>query len=67
LTARQLLSSAPREAWASRTGFVLASIGAAVGIGNIWRRGQRVLMLLVRFVIPAVLAVTLAMRAFHGM
>jgi len=37
LTPRQLLSSAPREAWASRTGFVLASIGAAVGIGNIWR------------------------------
>jgi NSS family neurotransmitter:Na+ symporter len=27
----------PREAWSSRAGFVLASIGAAVGIGNIWR------------------------------
>lgn len=25
------------EAWSSRPGFVLASIGAAVGIGNIWR------------------------------
>ena len=37
MTPQQLLSSAPREAWASHTGFVLASIGAAVGIGNIWR------------------------------
>jgi len=27
----------PREQWASRYGFVLASIGGAVGIGNIWR------------------------------
>ena len=26
-----------REAWSSRTGFVLASIGSAVGIGNLWR------------------------------
>ncbi len=26
-----------RELWASRYGFVLASIGGAVGIGNIWR------------------------------
>jgi hypothetical protein len=41
LTLRELLSPAPREvareAWSSRAGFVLASIGAAVGIGNIWR------------------------------
>jgi len=29
--------SIPREQWASRYGFVLASIGGAVGIGNIWR------------------------------
>jgi NSS family neurotransmitter:Na+ symporter len=27
----------PREQWASRYGFILASIGGAVGIGNIWR------------------------------
>ncbi|MEX1034728.1 MAG: sodium-dependent transporter [Sneathiella sp.] len=27
----------PREQWASRYGFVLASIGGAVGIGNLWR------------------------------
>lgn len=26
-----------REFWSSRTGFVLAAIGSAVGIGNIWR------------------------------
>jgi len=26
-----------REQWSSGPGFVLASIGSAVGIGNIWR------------------------------
>ena len=29
--------TAPQEHWSSGLGFVLASIGAAVGIGNIWR------------------------------
>ena len=29
--------NAPREQWASRYGFVLATVGGAVGIGNIWR------------------------------
>jgi NSS family neurotransmitter:Na+ symporter len=29
--------STPREQWGSRYGFVLATIGGAVGIGNIWR------------------------------
>jgi NSS family neurotransmitter:Na+ symporter len=28
---------APREHWASRAGFVLAAIGSAVGLGNMWR------------------------------
>ncbi|MDI9643454.1 MAG: sodium-dependent transporter [Archaeoglobaceae archaeon] len=26
-----------RESWASRAGFVLAAIGSAIGLGNIWR------------------------------
>jgi NSS family neurotransmitter:Na+ symporter len=27
----------PREQWASSTGFILATIGSAVGFRNIWR------------------------------
>lgn len=26
-----------REQWGSRAGFVLAAIGSAIGLGNIWR------------------------------
>jgi NSS family neurotransmitter:Na+ symporter len=26
-----------RETWATRTGFILAAVGSAVGLGNIWR------------------------------
>lgn len=26
-----------RESWASRTGFILAAVGSAVGLGNLWR------------------------------
>jgi NSS family neurotransmitter:Na+ symporter len=26
-----------RERWSSRTGFVMAAIGSAVGLGNMWR------------------------------
>ncbi len=29
--------AAPREHWSSRTGFVLAAVGSAVGLGNMWR------------------------------
>jgi NSS family neurotransmitter:Na+ symporter len=28
---------ADRETWATRVGFILASVGSAVGLGNIWR------------------------------
>lgn len=31
------MATAPREQWSSRTGFVLAAIGSAVGLGNMWR------------------------------
>lgn len=27
----------PRETWATRFGFILAAVGSAVGLGNIWR------------------------------
>jgi len=31
------MSNAPREQWTSRSGFVLAAVGSAVGLGNMWR------------------------------
>jgi NSS family neurotransmitter:Na+ symporter len=31
------MEPAPREQWASRMGFVLAAVGSAVGLGNMWR------------------------------
>ena len=31
------MATGPREQWRSRQGFILAAIGSAVGIGNIWR------------------------------
>jgi len=34
---RRLNGMSDREQWGSRSGFVLSTIGAAVGIGNIWR------------------------------
>ena len=27
----------PRERWRSRTSFIMAAIGSAVGLGNVWR------------------------------
>jgi neurotransmitter:Na+ symporter, NSS family len=29
--------NAPREQWGSRAGFILAAVGSAVGLGNMWR------------------------------
>ena len=34
--------SGKRDSWASRAGFVLACIGSAVGMGNIWLFPSRV-------------------------
>ncbi len=31
------MANAPREQWSSRAGFVLAAVGSAVGLGNMWR------------------------------
>jgi NSS family neurotransmitter:Na+ symporter len=31
------MAQAPREHWGSRTGFMMAAIGSAVGLGNMWR------------------------------
>jgi NSS family neurotransmitter:Na+ symporter len=31
------MSAAPREHWTSGTGFVMAAVGSAVGLGNMWR------------------------------
>ena len=31
------VSSSPHENWSSRIGFLMASIGSAVGLGNIWK------------------------------
>jgi NSS family neurotransmitter:Na+ symporter len=31
------VGEAPREHWASRAGFILAAVGSAVGLGNMWR------------------------------
>ena len=31
------MAAAQRERWSSRSGFMLAAIGSAVGLGNMWR------------------------------
>lgn len=30
-------ASTPRDSWATRAGFILAAVGSAVGLGNMWR------------------------------
>jgi hypothetical protein len=32
-----MLKASPREQWASKAGFVMAAVGSAVGLGNMWR------------------------------
>lgn len=32
-----MVSGSPREQWASKFGFVMAAVGSAVGLGNMWR------------------------------
>ena len=34
---KALTEAESREAWGSKTEFLLASIGLAVGVGNVWR------------------------------
>lgn len=31
----------PRERWDSRSSFILAAVGAAIGLGNVWRFSVR--------------------------
>lgn len=31
------MSNVPRDAWGTRAGFILAAVGSAVGLGNMWR------------------------------
>ena len=31
------MTQAPREQWGTRLGFLLAAVGSAVGLGNMWR------------------------------
>ena len=37
MVAPSTTGSAPRDGWSSRSAFILAAIGAAVGLGNVWR------------------------------
>ncbi len=32
-----MLNNAPRERWTGKVGFVMAAVGSAVGLGNMWR------------------------------
>jgi NSS family neurotransmitter:Na+ symporter len=33
-------NNTPREHWSGSFGFVLAAVGSAVGLGNVWKFGR---------------------------
>lgn len=37
ITASRVGAEAPRPTWGGRLDFILASVGYAVGLGNVWR------------------------------
>ena len=67
------MSQEPRERWSGRTGFVLAAIGSAVCLGNMWRfsyltaeyGGGAFVLLYIAFTILIGIPILLAELASH--
>lgn len=63
-------STSPRDAWATRAGFILAAVGSAVGLGNMWRfaykasEGGGAAFVLVYLVIVALVGIPLMTSEF---
>jgi NSS family neurotransmitter:Na+ symporter len=63
-------STSTRDAWATRAGFLLAAVGSAVGLGNMWRfaykasEGGGAAFVVVYLVIVALVGVPLMMSEF---
>lgn len=61
---------APRDAWATRLGFILAAVGSAVGLGNMWRfsyvasQGGGAALVLVYLLLVAVVGIPLMTSEF---